>query len=381
MGFPFDQPGFAEEFAEGLAARLLDDYVQHHLPTLHGALFILGILDAEEVFPTEEGRLAYTRRSIHWDRISKAIADPPGLFAEVYGWNSGAFRHRRFLDALELLLESASVIAHQVRPSENLHLLYYNAANHASRAIRSLEVPLFQVASPDFEVIVEAGLIVLPIPPKGDSSSAQPVGFAVTPMIRGTATPDMLDDESYVTMAVTGSFATDGAFRVDIRPDGVEATLDPAVTAIQGGIAILANPPEPWIALGDAEGSHLAFLAFSAGFELKGTVGDPEFIVSINAAAGWRQRRAQPRPRPDLREQRRVPAQSIRFRETPARARPRRAVVVETRPALQRPGGVRDPVAGAYRARPAHGQRVLHLGQGRRQTRPRSSSGSARGSA
>ena len=171
LGFPFDQPGFAEEFAEGLAAKLLDDYLQYHLPTLHGALFILGILDAEEVFPTEEGRLAYTRRSIHWDRISKAISDPPGLFAEVYGWNSGAFRHRRFLDALELLLEYAGVIAHQVRPSENLHLLYYDAANHASRAIRSLEVPLLQVASPDFEAIVEAGLIVLPIPPKGDPAA------------------------------------------------------------------------------------------------------------------------------------------------------------------------------------------------------------------
>lgn len=284
LGFPFDQTGFAEQFAEDLTAKLLDDYLQYHLPVLHGALFILGILDAEEVFPREEGRLPYTRRSIHWDRVAKAISDPPGLFAEVYGWNSGPFRHRRFLDALELLLEYAGVIAHQVRPGENLHLLYYDAANHAARAIRSLEVPLFQAASADFEAMVESGLIVLPIPPKGDGSSVQPVGFVVTPMIRGTATPDMLDDESYVTMEVSGSFATDGAFRVDIRPDGVEATLDPAVTALQGGIAIHANPPEPWIALGDAEGSHLAFLAFSAGFELKGTVGDPEFIVALNAA-------------------------------------------------------------------------------------------------
>ena len=226
LGFPFDRPGFAEEFAEGLAVKLLDDYLQYNLPTLHGALFILGILDAEEVFPTEAGRLAYTRRSIHWDRISKAISDPPGLAADVYGWNTAVFRHRRFLDALELLLEYAGVIAHQVRPSEHLHLLYYDASNHAARAIRSLEIPLLQAASADFEAVVEAGLIVLPIPPKGVGSSAQPVGFAVTPMIRGTATPDMLDDESYVTMTVTGRFATDGAFRVDIRPDAVESTLD-----------------------------------------------------------------------------------------------------------------------------------------------------------
>ena len=143
LGFPFDRPGFAEEFAEGLAVKLLDDYLQYNLPTLHGALFILGILDAEEVFPTEAGRLAYTRRSIHWDRISKAISDPPGLAADVYGWNTAVFRHRRFLDALELLLEYAGVIAHQVRPSEHLHLLYYDASNHAARAIRSLEIPLF----------------------------------------------------------------------------------------------------------------------------------------------------------------------------------------------------------------------------------------------
>lgn len=284
VGFPFDQPGFAEEFVKGLTAKLVDDYLQSRVPTLHGALFILGILDAEEVFPAEEGRLAFTRRTIHWDRIFKAISDPPGLFAEVYGWNSDAFRHQRFLDALELLLDYAGVIAHQVRPDENIHLLYYAPANHASRAIRSLEVPLFYGASSDFETIVETGLIVLPIPAKGDTSSIRPVGFTVMPMVRGTATPDMLDDESTVTMAVTGSFALDGAFRVDVRPDGVEASLDPALTSVQGGITIQANPPEPLIALGDAEGSHLAILAFSAGFELEGTVGDPEFIVAINAA-------------------------------------------------------------------------------------------------
>jgi hypothetical protein len=284
LGFPFDQPGFAEEFVKGLTAKLVDDYLQASVPTLHGALFALGILDAEEEFPAEEGRLAFTRRSIHWDRISKAIADPPGLFAEVYGWNGDAFRHQRFLDALELLLDHAGVIAHQVRPAETIHLLYFAPANHASRAIRSLEVPLFHAASSDFEAIVETGLIVLPIPAKGDTTSVRPVGFTVIPMVRGTATPDMLDAESTVTMAVTGSFATDGAFRVDIRPDGVEASLDSALTAVEGGIAIQANPPEPWIVLGDADGSHLAVLAFSAAFELRGTVGDPEFIVAINAA-------------------------------------------------------------------------------------------------
>lgn len=283
LGFPFDQPAFAEEFAAGLSAKLLDDYLQYHVPVLHSALFILGIFDAEEVFPSEEGRLTYTRRSIHWGRIVKAISDPPSLFTDVYGWNSGTFRHRRFLEAIERLLECASVISYKVRTRENLHLLYYNAANHAARAIKSLEVPLFHAASPDFEAVVKTGLIVLPIPPKGEGNSAQPFGFAVTPMVRGTATPDMLDDESHVKMVVTGSFATDAAFRVDIRPDGVEATLDPAVTAVQGALSILSNPPKPWIVLGDAEGSHLAFLAFSAGFELKGTIGDPEFIAAVNA--------------------------------------------------------------------------------------------------
>lgn len=282
VGFPFDQPGFAEEFAEGLIAKLLNQYLYARVPTLHGVLFVLGIFDAEEVFPVEEGRLAYTRRTIHWDRIFTAIADPPGLFAEVYGWNT-TFRHRRFLDALELLLDYAGVMAHQVRPAEPVRVQYYGADHHASRAIRSLEVPLLQVASADFEVIVEAGLIVLPIPAKGAAGSAQPVGFTVIPMIRGTATPDMLDDESPVTMAVTGSFATDAAFRLDVRPDGVDAVLDPSVVAIQGGIAILAKPSEPRIVLGDAAGSHLAVLAFSADLALKGTVGDPEFIVGVNA--------------------------------------------------------------------------------------------------
>lgn len=283
LGFPFDQPGFDEDFVRSLAAKLLDEYLQARVPTLHGALFALGILDAEEVFPTEDGRLAFTRRSIHWDRIAKAIADPPGLFAEVYGWNGDAFRHRRLLDALERLLDSAGVIAHQVRPAENIHLQYYGADNHASRAIRSLEIPLLQVATSDFDAIVEAGLIVLPIPAKGDTGSTRPVGFTVIPMIRGTATPDMLDDESAVTMTVTGSFATDAAFRVDVRPDGVDASLDPTLTALQGGIAILARPSEPQIVLGDAAGSHLALLAFSADFALRGTIGDPEFIAAVNA--------------------------------------------------------------------------------------------------
>ena len=55
------------------------------------------------------------------------------------------------------------------------------------------------------------------------------------------------------------------------------------MTAVEGGIAILAKPPQPWIALGDAQGSHLALLGFSADFQLKGTVADPEFIVALNA--------------------------------------------------------------------------------------------------
>jgi hypothetical protein len=282
LGYPFDQPGFGQQLAEDLIPKFIDQHLAQQFPKLHGVLYTFGILDVEEVFPPEEGRLAYLKYSIHWNRLLKFFSNPPELFDEVYNWNGGKFKYKRFLNAIETLLSYTGIYSDQALPSETLRLLYYNESNRRSRAIKSLEIPFFLGGNSDWTVITQLGLIVYPIPEKSNGSSVDPVGFSLLPMIRGTVTPDMSNPESVISLGISGSLTVDGAFRVDIRPDEVEAVLDPSVTDLTGAISLRIKPPEPYILIGDAEGSHFGSNGFSTAIEAKGSVTDPEFTVGIS---------------------------------------------------------------------------------------------------
>ena len=83
----------ATDVLDVLPRRLLDyltiDFAQREFPVAYALLHTIGIIELREVEQeNDEHRVSFTERTVHWDRVSRAVSDPIGLMKEQYGWDA-----------------------------------------------------------------------------------------------------------------------------------------------------------------------------------------------------------------------------------------------------------------------------------------------------
>jgi hypothetical protein len=275
---PLNDPRFWPSFAEDLVQDLFAEYLQVFQPAVYAPLHLLGIVD-EELVPAKgaPGRIDYVRYVVRWDRLGKMFTDPGALVADVYGWG-GTFLHDNFVRRIQRVMVTLGLPASLYRPQHALAGDYYAENNPSLFSVHELRAPLF-IDSDTAVGYAEIGLALLPIPPAGDKNSA-PVGFLVGPYLHGGATEDIPLGGPMV-LRLHGGLDADAPVGLEIRPSGAGVRLSLASTTIDAGMALLANPPQPWILLGTPNSHRLELSDFRIGIDVTGTVNDPDIKLAV----------------------------------------------------------------------------------------------------
>lgn len=284
--FPFDQPAFWNEVPRALVDRLTFDGLMRELPLLGAALFAVGILDRATVTPSGAGRIPYTRYSVQWERLGDLLSRPGTFIQNAYQWGSTPFRHDRLLDAVEILFKSLNFAPRREEPLPDVADAYYAPGNPALPALRVLKIPLvFQVVGA-FDDWLEIGIQMMPITPAGQTSQP-PNGFFVAPLARGAVTAEILPETSPVSLSFTGGFETDAAFRLEVRPTGVDLVpSSPGATTITAQLALSGRPEEPYILIGSPRSHRVELEGFRVAIGVRGPLDDPEFIFEAGTGTG-----------------------------------------------------------------------------------------------
>ncbi len=275
---PFNGAQFWSELPPAIVDYLLVLYLKDHFPAVYGLLLLLGIVTEEfvEGGGTPE-RKSYPSRTIHWDRLA-AVARPADLLREVYGWDSGQFRHEEFLRRLGQFLKGLGFSAGPHVPRPALLDTYYAPDNPVREHLRGLYMPLAGGRDAAGELF-EAGLSLTPIPRRDDPSGA-PAGVSLGPVVLGS-----LPDTAFggIRPRLRGGFESDQAIRLEIRPGEVHWWVaDSAVSQVDAEASLSHNPPEPTILIGTGGSHRLQVSRLVFGVRIRGPAADPEAVIGVD---------------------------------------------------------------------------------------------------
>lgn len=291
---PLNSDAFWQEIGVALADSLLLRHVQRNQPLVFALLRLTGLAEITVETPAGRARMAYERWNIRWDRLPRIISEPDRLIREVWGWG-GAFDHARLDSILGETLRTLRIPARRTPPTAALQRRWYSPDNPALGSVSTLAVPLIAQASDDLSAYAELGLALTPIPPRGQPRAA-PVGFALTPLARGSLrSGGGAPSDAVVRLIVRGGFDLDGVLGAEVRPGGVELFADAGSAVLDAEVRVAAQPPRPWVVVGDPRGFRLEAGGAEAGVGLRGPLADPEVTVRVGTGEA-----RQGRPAPKL---------------------------------------------------------------------------------
>lgn len=94
-----DPAAFTAEFPGQLVKYLVARYLLGYHPALAAILKMLSLLVVEDL-PASDGRLAYTRMALEWDRLEYVLAHPVEAMRDTYRWGRNDFDLDRLYDDL-----------------------------------------------------------------------------------------------------------------------------------------------------------------------------------------------------------------------------------------------------------------------------------------
>ena len=113
-----DLADYLSNFFERIIDYLIIRYLEDFYRPLLGILEIAGVVirTEKQVMNTGSDR-RYVDRSIRYDRITRVLSDPAGLFTEVYGWGTSDLETNLFIEKLGRLLDGFNIPnTHQRNP-------------------------------------------------------------------------------------------------------------------------------------------------------------------------------------------------------------------------------------------------------------------------
>jgi hypothetical protein len=279
---PLNQSAFWQSFPDDVLDFLIYRYLERKHPLLFGVFAFVGVLKMEAKDPdTSSGRLEYERMGVDWGRISKSIAAPQDIPADVYKWG-GDFKHRDFMRNLASLLVGFKAAALLFPANERLLDCYFDSDNPSRIDTQTLVVAPIQIAdqSDDLQKSIKVVLVAMPIPPANDRL-APPNGIMFFPEVIGAAAL-VIPLQSGVELTLEGGFDTE-IFRILLRPEAVELELPPLdTTTLQAKAKVHVKSAQPNIIIGDRQSTRLEYSEARLGLALTGPINDFEYIIDAS---------------------------------------------------------------------------------------------------
>ena len=281
---PFDQANFWSELSEALFPDLLAIYLKSHQRAIYCILHITGVIQYQRQTPAEAGRVNYTKTVVDWNQLGTALANPYDAINDLYKWNKSGqtFDHEALLRAVEECLLSLGVPASVGPPRPELATPLIHDNSILIDGVNELEIPLVDGVSPADQTFWKIGAVVAPIT-NPIKTHTPPTGLAISPLLQGEATQLYFSPDVYLQLR--GAFDADNAITLKLFPDSLDIDTDLGDAVIEAFMELIGAPEEPWLLLGDREGSRLELEGFYAAYGVRGRIDDLENIFQIGTTS------------------------------------------------------------------------------------------------
>jgi hypothetical protein len=258
----------ATDVLDVLPRRLLDyltiDFTQREFPIAYALLHTVGVIALREVEQeNDEHRVTFTERTVHWDRLGRAVTDPIALMKEQYGWDGATgidtvslFENLQELGSSLGLRSDFRAVDERARAAFDL-ALGGNGAVPSPESTKVLGVPLLPLTE------ATIGAEVYPVANASDVVDGFGIGvYADSQLATSIPLTDWLAAEIHLEAFATG-------FGVVFRK-GQDAKLltalfdaNPATVldniALDASVAFVYAAPDdlPIVLLGSADGTRL----------------------------------------------------------------------------------------------------------------------------
>lgn len=280
---PFDQSAFWGELSEALFPELLATYLKTYQPTIYSLLHITGVIQYQQQSPTDSDRINYVKTIVDWSQLGTALVNPYEAINQRFKWNVDGeqFKHEELLRVAENCFHAMGVPVSVGVPRQELASLVHD--NHLLDGINEIEIPIVDGVSPADRSYWKIGTVLLPIPNPTGSNNA-PSGLAISPLLQGELSTQIYFSPD-VSLKLRGAFDADNDIVVKLFPDSIDIDTDLGDSVIEAWMELIGAPQEPWLLLGDREGSRLELEGFYAAYGLRGQISDLENILKIGTSS------------------------------------------------------------------------------------------------
>jgi hypothetical protein len=280
---PFDQSVFWSELSEALFPELLATYLKSYQPAIYGLLHITGVIQYQQQTPAGQDRINYVKTVVDWSQLGTALVNPYEAINQRFKWNvSGeSFKHEELLRVAENCFHAMGVPVSVGVPRQELSALVHD--NQLNSGINELEIPIVDGVSPADRSYWKIGSVLLPIADPAGSDNA-PSGLAISPILQGELSTQIYFSQD-IYLQLRGAFDADNDITVKLYPDSIDIDTDLGDSVIEAWMELIGAPEDPWLLLGDREGSRLELEGFYAAYGLRGQISDLENIIKIGTSS------------------------------------------------------------------------------------------------
>jgi hypothetical protein len=279
----------AAELPRRLLDRLIVDHCSERASALYHGLIACGLFEVVEV-PADESRFVseHSRRVIHYRRLPWLLSDPQRLLRAAYGWGTSAANLELLLERLFDLAMASGLPAALLYPihEKEVALTRITPEDDTEADYPELTIPFYR--DDDIDPRVEAGLTLMPLPPRAPGELA---GLALCPYASNQLDVELpLDSDELWRLSVTGNLDIVLGIGLLLRPNqdltvltDLLGTPSSAAGSLRAEIRRQAQPNESTVLFGQANGSRIAAKDFQAVLQVQATSDTRELSLEIGA--------------------------------------------------------------------------------------------------
>jgi hypothetical protein len=294
------------ELPKRLADYLVYQATHYGNEALAQGLVLLGFFELRDVDADPSNFISeHTLRIVHWNRLTKLVADPAGLMREVYGWGESNRDLTVLLNHIEELFLLLGIPAGQYGvPCEKEEILSGEAFDpDAEEAYASeLDIPLFRVPSGPTEEAI--GFRILPLPPLSNTEGSR---LSISPYASGPLQAEFpLDADGWCRLKVQGDLSLSSDLALVLRPNqppelrsDIFNTGNPARGTLVASLVFTDDSDEGFSLLSITGGSGVSTKSVAFGGGIKAASNDnlealirvgvqqAQFVICLGSADGF----------------------------------------------------------------------------------------------
>lgn len=276
--FPLNQALFWSELGSTMFDNLLIGYLQRDHEIIFSILLFTGVIDMEQVTPTQPRRIPYTKRTFAWDKLGQLFTQPQNLFKTKYNWTPNNVNYDELFFNLSYIF---NLFGLQSRVNTLSHEVYSNFYSGLSLSpthnLKELDLPIFRYVGSgnNFQ---NFGLSLSP-----GANAGQVDGLLLVPEIIGLIelifrpSPDSL-------IKIEGYFNANNIIGLQFLTNGTCKLVynGPSNLIIGSKVTYAFAPAYPKLLLGSETSSGRLYLnGYELSVEVKGELADPELILRV----------------------------------------------------------------------------------------------------